>query len=67
MGSAALLVHRMGERMKKTFPMCKDCGLVEFDPRNPSKMGMCTKLNKAVVVTHKTACKFHPEIKGAQP
>lgn len=52
---------------KTTFPMCKDCGLVEFDPRNPSKMGMCTKLNKAVVVTHKTACKFHPEINGAQP
>ena len=53
--------------MKKTiFPMCKDCESIEYDPRNPSKMGMCRKLNKAVVVVHKTACKFHPEIRGTQ-
>lgn len=48
--------------MKKAFPMCKDCGFAEYDPRNPSKMGICSKLNKAVVVTHKTSCKFHPEV-----
>lgn len=47
--------------MKKPYPMCKDCGNVDYDPRNPSKMGTCLKLNKVVVVTHKTNCKHHQE------